>query len=249
MTYTPNPIRRDSVISKAAEEICRLIKADGLRPGTRLPTETQLSKLLGISRNSLREALRILHGLGFVEKQAGRGIVVKVTLAGASADDEEDTDVVNVAPVAFEVRRIVEARCAELATRYATEADLAELESSLRLFEEALKRGDLVSATQAHVTFHDVLVRAARNPFLASLYHQVRFMITEIGRRGAQKTYKNRQQIGVHWDIYRALAKRDAAKAAAAVDQHFQRVGPLIEFMSKNRGAVQAAVGSAETRR
>jgi GntR family transcriptional repressor for pyruvate dehydrogenase complex len=249
MTYTPSPITRDSVISKAAEEICRLIKADGLRPGTRLPTETQLSRLLGISRNSLREAMRILHGLGFVEKHPGRGIVVKVALAGANTDEEGDADIVNVAPVAFEVRRIVEARCAELAAGCATDADLAELEGNLRLFEEALKRGDLVAATQAHVTFHDVVVRAARNAVLGALYQQVRFIIAEIGRRGAQKTYKNRQQIAVHWDIYRSLAKHDAKAAAAAVERHFQRVGPLIEFMSKNRGVVRVAVGPSEGRR
>jgi GntR family transcriptional repressor for pyruvate dehydrogenase complex len=248
MAYVPGPIKRDSVISKAAEEICRLIQANGLKPGTRLPTETQLSRLLGISRNSLREALRILHALGFVEKQPGRGILVKVSVAAPRGHEEDDTDAVNVAPVAFEVRRIVEARCAELATSTATEADLVEIEEQLRLFEEAVKRGDLVYATQAHVNFHDLLVRTARNPFLASLYHQVRFIIAEIGRRGAQKTYRNRQQIGVHWEIYRALAKRDAGKAVAAVERHFQRVGPLIQFMSKNRDAVQAAVGPVEPR-
>ncbi len=246
--YRPTPIRRDSVISKAAEEICRLIEAEELRPGTRLPTEAQLSRMLGISRNSLREAFRILDGLGFVEKRPGRGIVVKAGLARGRDPGLEPSAAVDVAPVAFQVRTIVEARCAELAARLATEADLTELESQLLLFEESLKRGDLVAATQAHLNFHDVLVRMAGNPLLAALYHQVRFIITEIGRRGAQQTYKNRRQLGAHWEIYRAVARRHPEKAVAAVQRHFQAVGPLIEFMAKNQSTVQRVADPPEPR-
>src|SRR5262252_5495684 len=57
MAYSPSPIRRESVISQAAQEICRFIEAEKLGPGDALPPETRLSQMLGISRNSLREAL------------------------------------------------------------------------------------------------------------------------------------------------------------------------------------------------
>ena len=82
MGYSPSPIRRDSVISQAAQEICRYIEAERLGPGEALPPETRLSQMLGISRNSLREALRVLHGLGHVEKTAGRRVVVTARRAG-----------------------------------------------------------------------------------------------------------------------------------------------------------------------
>ena len=52
MAYSPSPIRRDSVISQAAQEICRFIEAERLAPGEALPPETRLSQMLGISRNS-----------------------------------------------------------------------------------------------------------------------------------------------------------------------------------------------------
>jgi DNA-binding FadR family transcriptional regulator len=246
--YVPTPIKRDSVISKAAEELCRLIEAERLRPGARLPTETQLSRMLGISRNSLREAFRILDGLGFVEKRAGRGIVVRVNLGEPHDAAVDSSAAVDVAPVAFQVRMIVESHCAALAARSGNEGDVAEMEGQMHLLEEALKRGDLVAATQAHLSFHDVLVRAARHPLLAALYHQIRFIITEIGRRGAQKTYKNRRHLAAHWDIHRAVARRDPEKAVAAVERHFQTIGPLIEFMSKNQGAVQLVVSPQDPR-
>src|ERR1700680_5058158 len=68
MGYSPSPIKRESVISQAAQEICRFIEAERLAAGDGLPPETKLSQMLGISRNSVREALRVLHGLGYVEK-------------------------------------------------------------------------------------------------------------------------------------------------------------------------------------
>src|ERR1700759_2837630 len=76
MGYQPTPIKRESVISQAAQEICRFIEAERLASGDGLPPETKLSQMLGISRNSVREALRVLHGLGHVEKAAGRRVVV-----------------------------------------------------------------------------------------------------------------------------------------------------------------------------
>lgn len=235
--YSPSPIRRESVISKAAEELCRFIEAERLAPGSRLPTEIHLSRMLGISRNSLREALRVLDGLGFVEKRPGAGIRVKGSFGMRSEPDQESL-VLDAAPVAFQVRTVVEARCAELAARAGTEGDLAELAGHLALFEEALKRGDPVSAVQAHAAFHDALVRAARNPFLASIFQQVRFVVSEIGRRGGQKTYKNPRQVRAHREIYEAVWGRDAQRAAAAVHRHFEAAAPLVEFVARSQRAV-----------
>lgn len=234
-SYKPIPIQRDSVISRAAEEICRMIEANDMGPGQLLPTEQRLSQMLGISRNSLREALRILDGLGFVEKRPGKGIVVKASFGRSAATPSDDSLAVKAAPVAFQVRMIVEGECAQLATQLRTEEDLAELAAHLQGFEGALKRGDLVAAAQAHLAFHDALVATARNPILAAIFQQVRFAVSEIARRGGLKTSKNRRHLSAHWAIYHALRARDSEKAAAAVVQHFQVLGPLIEFMSQSR--------------
>jgi len=103
MAYDPSPIRRDSVITQAAQEICRLVEAERLGPGDALPTETRLAELLGVSRNSVREALRVLHGLGYVEKAAGRRVVVTAaSQVGKGVFDE--SVMLEAAPIANEVR-------------------------------------------------------------------------------------------------------------------------------------------------
>ena len=99
MAYGPSPIKRDSVISQAAQEICRIIEAERLAPGETLPPETRLSQMLGISRNSVREALRVLHGLGYVEKAAGRRVVVTAGAQGGKSMFDESV-LLEAAPIA-----------------------------------------------------------------------------------------------------------------------------------------------------
>src|SRR5215470_6067039 len=131
MPYRPVPIRRESVITRAAEEICRLIEAERLAMGSALPPETRLSTILGISRNSVREALRVLHGLGHVEKTAGRRVVV-TAVPGRVPDQRA---LIEAAPVANEVRSLLAQRCAELAAARATATELEALEQALAALE------------------------------------------------------------------------------------------------------------------
>jgi GntR family transcriptional repressor for pyruvate dehydrogenase complex len=238
MPYRPAPIRRESVTAKAAEEICRYIQAERLAPGRRLPGELQLASMLGISRTSLREALRILDGLGFVEKRPDKGIVVKGVGLPAGERGPGRQAIVDAVSVALQVRTLVEARCAELAAAAAPEEPLVEMESHLSRFDEALKRGDLVAATQAHVAFHETLIAAAGNPFLTSIFQALRFAVTEIGPLALKKSGSRRTEVDAHRQIYDAVCRRDARRAAAAVKRHFRDIGGVVEFHLRNRRGV-----------
>src|ERR1700739_5008223 len=99
MAYDPTPIRRDSVITQAAQEICRLIEAERLGPGDALPTETRVAPLLAVSHNSVREALRVLHALGYVEKAAGRRVIVTAASRGGQSIFDESV-MLEDAPIA-----------------------------------------------------------------------------------------------------------------------------------------------------
>src|SRR6267378_8046470 len=145
MAYSPAPIRRDSVISGAAQEICRVIEGERLSPGEALPPETRLSALLGISRNSVREALRVLHGLGYVEKAAGRRVVVTAAARGGKSMFDESV-LIEAAPVANEVRSHIAQRCAELSAERLTAVEIGELERALIALEQAIARSDMAAA-------------------------------------------------------------------------------------------------------
>src|ERR1700751_599930 len=113
MGYSASPIKRESVSSQAAQEICRFIEAERLASGDGLPPETKLSEMLGISRNSVREALRVLHGLGYVEKSAGKRVVVTAAARGGKSMFDESV-LLEAAPIANAVRSHIAQTCAEL---------------------------------------------------------------------------------------------------------------------------------------
>src|SRR5215472_16150922 len=137
MAYDPTPIRRESVITRAAQEICRFIEAEQLRAGDALPTETRLAQMLGISRNSVREALRVLHGLGHVEKAAGRRVVVRAASPGGKGVFDESV-MLEAAPIANAVRSHIAQKCAEFAAARLTTAEMIELERALARLEDAI---------------------------------------------------------------------------------------------------------------
>src|ERR1700757_4492098 len=162
MAYSPAPIRRESVISQAAQEICRVIEAERLSPGEALPPETRLSALLGISRNSVREALRVLHGLGYVEKAAGRRVVVTAAAqSGRSIFDERV--LLEAAPLANLVRSQIAQQCVELAAERLTASELEDLANSLKAMEELVAVGDISAAQRAHDAFYGGVLVGSRN--------------------------------------------------------------------------------------
>jgi DNA-binding FadR family transcriptional regulator len=241
------PIRRDSVISKAAEEIARYLEIQALEPGERLPSEVVLAQMLGISRNSLREALRVLIGLGFIEKRADKGLVVKrPLLAGIQVNNElrnpDESVIAAAAPVAFQVRAVIESRCAELASQVASEGDLEDIGKHLTSFRDALDAKDFVKASQHHLAFHDGIVTAAHNPVLASIYYQVRFVTSEIGQMGAPKLYRSRELLPVHEQMFDALKQRRNDRILSTVAAHFKSVGRLTEFIADNKAPAVARV-------
>ena len=240
MAYSPSPIRRESVISQAAQEICRYIEAEKLGAGDARPPETRLSQMLGISRNSVREALRVLHGLGHVEKAAGRRVVVTSGAQGGKSMFDESV-LLEAAPVANEVRSHIAQKCAELSAERLTAAEIGELERALVALEEAIARADMAAAKAAHDAFHGLLLASARNPLLVAMFNQAQ--VARLSNVSPEhKGFSDPRHLAHHRALLRALKKRDARAASAVVRKHFQSLGLMLEFVTRTRKKTQAHV-------
>jgi DNA-binding FadR family transcriptional regulator len=233
MAYAPAPIRRDSVITRAAQELCRLIEAEDLGPGSPLPTETKLAQLLGISRNSVREALRVLHGLGYVEKAAGRRVVV--TAASRTGKGVFDESVmIEAAPVANEVRSHIAQKCAELAAARLTLSELAALERALVTFEGAIAREDMAAAKGAHDSFYGLFLSGARNPLLVAMFNQAQ--VARLSNVSPEhRSFYDPRHLAHHRALLRALRRRDKRAAKAVVRRHFHSLGQMLDVVSRGR--------------
>jgi GntR family transcriptional repressor for pyruvate dehydrogenase complex len=206
---------------QAIAKIKALISSGEFTAGDRLPTERELTQRFGVSRSSLREAVRALALVGVLEARVGDGTYV-TTL-------EPDLLLTGIAFVSdlakadsllelHQVRRILEPEATRLATPRLTDEDFASLEACLHRMEGA---DGTAAFLEADTAFHRVILEACGNATLASLIHNLSSgtlrarMWQSIVARGAVEA-----TLASHWSIYNALVARDADTAAAADVMH-----------------------------
>src|SRR5438067_8643510 len=161
--------RAPSVTDDAIDKIRELIVSGAWGPGDRLPKESELAAQLGLSRNSLREAVRALSQLRVLEVRQGDGTYVSSLEPGLLLESTGfithlllgDTEL-----ELYEVRRILEAAAAALAAGRIDAQEKAELAQILERMREAANVEELV---EADVAFHAVIAGAAGNAVLTSL--------------------------------------------------------------------------------
>ena len=157
-----------ALTDQAITKIKDLIVEGEFAPGDRLPKETELAERLGLSRSSLREAVRALSLVGVLDARQGDGTYVtslepELLLAGTSFLGDLVTG-----PTLLElceVRRILEPAATALATPRLREEDFEALEESLERMDDADSTQAFIDAD---VDFHRVIVSACGNATLAS---------------------------------------------------------------------------------
>ena len=162
---------------RAFEEITAQIRAQlarqGLRTGDRLPPERDLADQFGVSRNTLREALRSLEIAGLLELKKGATGGAFIREGGGDAVVAGLSDLYrlgNIRPEHLtEARILIGTEVARLACARRTAADLEALEQNVAEAEAASKAGDLGRRAEIHYEFHSLLARAAKNPVLIIL--------------------------------------------------------------------------------
>lgn len=154
---------------QTAEKLYRMIVAEGkLTPGDKLPNEMELSRELGVSRATLREAIQALTMQGVLEVRRGRGTFVswrmeEVDDFGFGTLDGVKGELGDL----FELRAIFEPRVAALACARASREELADILSLGEKVEDCIRSGR--DRTQADRDFHAAIVRATHNEFMMRL--------------------------------------------------------------------------------
>jgi GntR family transcriptional repressor for pyruvate dehydrogenase complex len=213
--------RNPSVTDEAIDKIQELIISGSWGPGDRLPKETELAAQLGLSRNSLREAVRALSQLRVLEVRQGDGTYVtslEPALLLESTSFVSHLLVGESAIELFEVRRLLEGAAAALAAARIDSTGKEALRSKLDRMIESATVEELV---QADVDFHAIIARATGNTFLTSLLASLssRTMRARMwrGREVDNALDVTRDE---HRRIYEAIANGDPELARAAAMAH-----------------------------
>lgn len=185
------------------------IRHADLQPGQPL-SETRISKVLGISRTPVREALQLLAQEGLVEIIPGRA----VTVASRSI-----RDVLNV----LHIRLLLEPELARLATETITPQQLDTLWNALERMQEAVTRADRLSWSKADTVWHETLSAACPNEFLGDLALQMRNRIHRFAVIDHQlKIEQLANGTAEHRAIVTAIAAGDAHQAETAMREHIE---------------------------
>jgi GntR family transcriptional repressor for pyruvate dehydrogenase complex len=206
---------------RAIAGLKELISSGEFTAGARLPTERELTRRFGVSRSSLREAVRALALVGVLEPRVGDGTYVTtlepdllLTGLGFVSDLARAESLIEM----HRVRRILQPEATRMATQRLSDEDLRRLEGCLRRMETA----DGVPAfIEEDGAFHRIVVDACGNSTLASL---VKSLSSGTARARMWQSVLERDAVDAtvasHRAIYDALVARDADRAAAADVMH-----------------------------
>ncbi len=194
----------------AYERIKDAIQHGMLQPGEPL-SEPRLSKLLGISRTPVREALQVLAQEGLVQVIPGRAVTV------AAPSMQETLSII-------QIRSIVEPEVARLAAEAITAAELESLWQVLLEMEAAVRRGDRQAWSMADTRFHQLISDACPNQLLGELAIQMRNRVSFIPLDAQSSPDRLAACTAEHRLIVDAMARRDAHSAEQATRDHIKKL-------------------------
>jgi GntR family transcriptional repressor for pyruvate dehydrogenase complex len=221
-TFDVEPVRTTRTFESAIEHLTEAIEQAGLRTGDKLPNESVLAERLGISKPTLRQALRVLELSGLVEVRRGKsgGIFVVTDLVPSvaifTAVKLEEAAAIDV----LRARRVLERAVAQEAMRVATAPDLVELERTVELLERHL--GERPSVMRADAMFHRALVRSCRNETIQAAMRGVGRGLAPIRDAYSGGVPYDRQTLDVHRRQIAAMRGRDEEALDKVLDDHFR---------------------------
>jgi GntR family transcriptional repressor for pyruvate dehydrogenase complex len=227
-----NTIEKNILSEKIAAQLLMLIKERKVRPGEKLPPERELAAMLQVSRASLREAFRALSVIGAIVSRQGDGTYVTSLEPDLLVDHLDyvvalnDSTFINL----FEARKMLETGIAPLAATRIEEDEISELERIVARMENPAEASNFLALD---LEFHELIVKAARNPIYLSPY------LASIRRLGRISRAMNQPVPGLpelsqidHREILDALRRHDPDEARAAMTRHMEHIESRLQSVS-----------------
>ncbi|MCW3046782.1 MAG: GntR domain protein [Solirubrobacterales bacterium] len=219
--------------------------ADGtLAKGARIPGERELAASMGVSRASVRSALRDLELKGLVDRRPGRGTIItnseRLREAGSllGSLDSGQRDVLEV----MDLRATIEPPIAARAAARATAADIRRLRAILGVAENTTAVKDVARLDE---DFHRQISRATHNPLLERLLETTTTWMGPSRRTTVQTRRRVAASLAAHREVVEAIAAHDPDAAAAAMARHIQQVNAVLADAANLPGNVGPARVSA----
>jgi GntR family transcriptional repressor for pyruvate dehydrogenase complex len=222
-----NQVHSEKIYQQVNRQIQELILSGELKKGDKLPGERQLAELLGVSRASVRESLRSLEIMGFLESRSGEGTFISESNAPILLEPLSIMFKLNNGTFRdiLEIRLVLEVEAAGLAAIRLTERDELKLRKLLRQLEECDDEGRSVEIDKA---IHLAIAQSTGNYLIVTMLDAISSLMTSFIADARKIIVKNIKEQGclekIHHDVIAAICSHDPKQAQNAMRSHFDSV-------------------------
>jgi GntR family transcriptional repressor for pyruvate dehydrogenase complex len=231
--------KSNKVSEHIIEQIRKAIFEGKLKPGDKLPPEKELLKNFKVSKATLREALRSLEILGFLEIRkgmSGGAFVTEVDMKKARDSFANFLLFKNLSLSNLsEVRLILEPYVAEKAALTITEEDLRKLEKLNEECEYILKRNIPIESRKNEIEYHRTIGSVTGNPILMFIINFVEDLLIDTKEILKPSKEFSQKVLNAHKRIYKALSERNPKKAREEMVRHVREVARDLLALQKER--------------
>ncbi len=217
------PIQSSTVVQQIIDKITQSLIKGELKPGDRLPPEPELALQFGVSRTSLREALKTLGGLGVLVARKRGGTFIATSGSQSMLDPLIFSLIIEKGSKdeLFELRVLLEVDAIELVIKKASDADFILLANELDKFAANISSGNLELLANLDLQFHLTLLQISNNPSFSRIARVVmQLFATPI--QNALQTLGPEQVLSNHRALFQAIVARDLLKAKDHVVKAFE---------------------------
>lgn len=221
------PIKRIRLYEIVVERILSMMKESSLKPGDQLPTERELSTQLKVSRTSVREGLRALETLGYLESRVG---VSGGTFIKAVSQTEMQNSIVHLIETykkqeyylqTVEFRIIFESATAKLAARRHDDEDIHRMEAALSQMDSEIAQGQL--GLMGESTFHHSVAQATHNELLSRFSDILEDLVSDSRKTTLSLPGLAQESLDDHKLIFDAIRRGSERDAASLMKGHLSK--------------------------
>ena len=227
------PIKSKRTFEEICSEIKKLIISGILRPGNKLPSESELARQFSVGRQTIREALRILELSGFITVQRG-------STGGAIIIDTVLSKISDLLLNAFQMKKIsidelttarleVERTILGYVITNAGDDEINNLQENIVQAEKEVEAGIHPFTTNSE--FHNILAKSAKNSIFVIVEASIMTVVTDFLSRLTPDFEGSRRTIKEHQSILDAIRRRDSQEASRVLEKHILDVGSRFQGM------------------
>ncbi|QZY53744.1 FadR/GntR family transcriptional regulator [Crassaminicella profunda] len=232
------PIKNKKVYQHVIEQIQNMVMEGTLKKGDKLPSERDLVAQLGVSRTSIREALRSLEVIGLIESRQGEGNFISGNIDSSFFEPLSVMFMLNKGnpESILELRMIIEVEAAAIAAKKIKEEDIEEMKN---LMDELRKAQNEIESAKVDKKLHYKIAQITGNYLIVTLLNAISSLMESFIKdaRGMILREEEKREVLMeqHQKICDALIEKDSKKAILAMKEHLETINETMKKLPKKK--------------